>query len=140
MASLANERRAEFGSNYWALRLLDGYSPGKRLVLTSIRNPAEVEELKARGGALVEVFAGQKTRYVRTVDRVRENPKEHGDVKSFAEFKEKEARELSSPDPSKQQLAKCISLAEHRLDNNGSVERLGEEIEAVLKALEKKKK
>ena len=138
MVSLANERRSKFGANYWALRLLKGYSPEKRLVLTSVRNPAEVAEIKSRGGVIVEVFAGAKARYMRTVERVKENPKEHGDIGGFGEFEAKNEREMKSSDPSKQQVAECIAAAEYRLDNNGSVGELGKEIEALLRKLEKK--
>jgi len=135
MHVLANDRRKEFGNNYWALRLLKDYSPKKSLVLTSIRNPAEIVEIRAHGGLIVEVFADQKVRYLRTVARVKANPLEHGDVKSFEEFKEKEARELASTDPSKQQLLKCISLAQYRLDNNSSAENLGRELDSLLNKL-----
>ena len=138
MVSLGNQRRAEFGNNYWALRLLEGHVSQKNLVLTSVRNPAEVDEIRSRGGIIVEVFASPEVRYSRTIERVKKNPGAHGDVGSFAEFKEKDERELKSPDPSKQQLLKCISAAEYRLDNNGSVGELGKEIESLLEKVSEK--
>jgi dephospho-CoA kinase len=140
MVLLANERRSKFGPNYWAKRLLRGYTPSKKLVLTSVRNPAEVDEIRSRGGIIVEVFASAETRYKRTVERVKNSPAEHGDVSSFEEFKMKDEREMKGADPTKQQLLACISAADHRLDNNGSVEKLGKEIEDLLRKLGKKKK
>jgi len=137
MISLANERRKKFGNNYWALCLLKGHKVSRNLVLTSLRNPAEVAEIKSRGGIIVEIFANEAVRFKRTVERVKLNPKAHGDVKSFEEFKAKEKSELKNPDPSKQQLLECVSLAEYRLNNNGSVEELGKEIDALLKKLSK---
>jgi len=132
MVLLANERRQKFGFNYWAKRLLDGYTLDKNLVLTSIRNPAEVDEIKAKGGVLIEVFADINVRFARTVERVKKDSNAHGDIGSFEEFKSKEERELKSTDPSKQQLLKCISSAKYRVNNNGSVGQLEEELEGVL--------
>jgi dephospho-CoA kinase len=131
MIVLGNERRQKFGYNYWCKRAIESLPP-KNIIITSIRNPVEVDEIKSRGGVIVEVFADQRVRFDRTVVRVKSNLGLHGDAGSFEEFKEKEARELSNPDPSKQQLLKCISLADYRLDNNGSVAKLGKEISALF--------
>jgi len=139
MVFLSNERRQKFGFNYWAKRLLAGYSKEKNLVLTSIRNPAEVDEIKSNGGVMIEVFADINTRFARTVERVKNDPSAHGDIVSFEDFKSKEERELKSADPSKQQLLKCIELAEYRLDNNGSVEELNIGIEKLFKKVKNKK-
>jgi dephospho-CoA kinase len=137
MVLLGNERRTKFGFNYWAKRLLDKHPKDKNLVLTSIRNPAEVDEIKSRGGVIVEVYADLKTRYARTVERVKNDPNAHGDIASFEDFKAKEERELASTDPAKQQLNKCISLAEYRLNNNGSIEILDKELDSLLSRLKK---
>ncbi|MFA5931145.1 MAG: AAA family ATPase [archaeon] len=139
MTSLANKMRAEFGADYWVKRLLKKHPSAKNLVISSIRNPSEVELLKSKKGVIVEVFASINTRYKRTVDRVKNNPKEHGDVINFNDFKSKEDKELISKDPTKQQLLKCISMTEYRLDNNGSLEDLEKEIELFLKKISKKK-
>ncbi len=137
MIVLGNERRTKFGANYWAKRLLDKHPKDKNLVLTSIRNPSEVDEIKSRGGVIVEVFADIKTRYARTVARVKSDPNAHGDVTSFDDFKSKEERELSSTDPAKQQLLKCISFADFRLNNDGSIEELDKQIEEILNKLKR---
>jgi len=135
MIMLANERRTKFGGDYWAKRLLAKHKSDENLVITSIRNPAEVELLKSKGAVLVEVFADIKTRYARTVQRVKNDSNAHGDVVSFEDFKSKEERELASTDPAKQQLLKCIFQAKYRLDNNGSVEDLSKQVENLLKKL-----
>jgi dephospho-CoA kinase len=137
MVLLANERRAKFGPNYWAKRLLANHSSKENLVLTSIRNPAEVDEIESRGGILIEVFADINVRYQRTVARVKNDSSAHGDTKSFEEFRSKEERELKSTDPSKQQLLKCISSAKYRINNNGSLSELEKKIDELFKLIKK---
>ncbi len=135
MIELGNERRARLGFGYWCRKAIES-GKSKDLVITSIRNPAEVDEIRSRGGIIVEVFADQGTRFERTAARVRDKPGAHGDAISIGEFRAKEERELRSDDPAKQQLLKCISMAEYRLDNNGPFERLYAEIEDLLAELE----
>lgn len=136
MIALANEKRQELGFNYWCKRAIESVA-SENLIITSIRNPSEIDEIKSRGGNVVEVFAEQKVRFYRTVERVKIDPKLHGDVKSFDEFMAKENLELTSTDPSKQQLLTCVSMAEYRLNNNGSFEELYKEIEELLPKLSK---
>jgi dephospho-CoA kinase len=138
MIALANERRQRFGANYWCKRAIESVN-SKDLVITSVRNPSEVEEIKSRGGIIAEVFADQKTRFERTVARVKNDPSAHGDVQSFDDFKAKEAKELESADPAKQQLLKCISMAEYRLNNNNSTKELYGGIEEMLAKLKSKR-
>jgi len=137
MVLLANERRTKFGGDYWAKRLLAKHKPEENLVITSIRNPAEVELIKSKGAVIVEVFADIKTRYARTVERVKNDSTAHGDIVSFEDFKSKEERELASTNPAKQQLLKCISQATQRMDNNGSIKDLSKQVESFLVKLKK---
>jgi dephospho-CoA kinase len=139
MHAMANERRTKYGRNYWCKRILDSVKSGD-LVITSIHNMGEVDEIVSRGGVIVEVFADQKTRFERTVGRVRNDPSKHGDIKSFEEFKAKEEKELRNDDPSKQQLMDCINAAKYRIDNNGSLDHLHKEIEELLALLKAKGK
>jgi len=139
MISLGNERREKFGFNYWAKRLLAKHSSKENLVITSIRNPSEIDEIKSSGGVIVGVFADLEIRYARTVERVKKDSNAHGDVASFEDFKSKEERELASTDPAKQQLLKCISSAQYKINNNGSVDELGKQVEGLLKKLRVKR-
>ncbi len=66
------------------------------------------------------------------------DPSTHGDVESFGDFKAKEERELANPDPTKQQLLKCIAMAEYRLDNNKSTKELNDGIERMLRDIRSK--
>ncbi len=132
MISLGNERRKEFGADYWANRLLKDYSNDKKFVLSSVRNPTEAEKIISSGGVIVEVFASLETRFARTVERVKSDPNyKHGDI-VFEDFKNKELLELKNPDPTKQQTLKCIKMAKFRVDNNGSIEDFKKNIDGLM--------
>ncbi len=137
MVVLANERRKKFGNDYWAKKVLGKYSGKEKMVITSIRNPAEIEFIKKLGGKIIVVQASIKKRFWRTVERVKKNKGAHGDVKSFDEFKRAEEKELESKDESKQQLSKCISLAEYEIDNNSSISELKKELDQVMIKIER---
>ncbi len=137
MIKVANEMRHRFGASYWCRKALDG-KKAENLVITSLRNPSEIEEIKSRGGAIVEVYADAEVRFERTMKRISIDPSSHGDVKSFESFLEMERKELENADPAAQQLLKCISMAEYRVDNNGSKEHLSKAVEGLLQELKGK--
>jgi dephospho-CoA kinase len=136
MIALGNERRQNMGFNYWCKRAIESVN-SKYLVITSIRNPSEAEEIINRCGTLVNVFAEQHVRFERTIAKIENDPTKHGDINSFEDFKAKESIELFSSDPSKQQLLKCISMAKYKIDNNGSTEQFHSQIEQLLETLKK---
>jgi len=133
MIALGNERRVEHGFDYWATKAIES-TPGN-LIITSVRNPKEVQKIVSSGGVLIEIVANQKTRYERTVARVKKNSDTHGDVKSFSDFKVNELKELKNRDPSKQQLTKCIKMAKYHVSNNSSIEDLHKKIDKLFKKL-----
>ncbi len=137
MIELGNERRKEFGLNYWCKLAMEG-KRSKDLVITSIRNQGEIDEIVTNGGVVVEVFADQKIRFERTVERVRQDPSKHGDVGSFEDFKKTEEIELRNDDPSKQQLLDCIAAAKYRINNNRTHEQLYRKVEELLAVLKEK--
>ena len=136
MIELANEMRQKFGFGYWCRTAIES-TQSKNIAITSIRNPSEVEEIKSRKGFIIEVFANRELRFTRTVKRVKDNPGSHGDIQSFDTFKAMEERELTSKDPSKQQLLKCIDMADYRLDNNGTFKQLHMQIKELYRRMKK---
>ena len=70
MNSFANERRKKFGSDYWCKKALESLH-ADNIVITSIRNPAEADVINSKGGRIVEIAADQKTRFERTIARVK---------------------------------------------------------------------
>ena len=100
-----------------------------KCVITSIRNPAEVEFLKKNNDfVLVWVEAKPETRLLRIISRDREN-----DPKTLKELLAKEKIEMSSNETS-QQLHLVRKQANIVVNNNGSIKEL--EI-ALTFALEK---
>ncbi|MCX6803851.1 MAG: AAA family ATPase [Candidatus Diapherotrites archaeon] len=132
MRELGDGMRRSFGHNYWAKKALEKYLPGVNFVITSLRHNAEAELIKSRGGIIIEVFANLNVRYVRTVARTKGLHDKHGDVASFEEFVFKENRELADPDPARMQITKCLSMAEYRLNNTGTVDDLHKEVDELL--------
>lgn len=131
MVSLGNEMRHIYGADYWAKRAIESMD-SKDMVITSIRNPSEAMVVENYGGVLVEIFAERRTRFDRTVHRVKSGNNAHGDIQSFEEFTAREERELKSADPANQQLLKCIAMAKHRIGNDGSEEQFYAGIDALL--------
>ncbi len=136
MIALGNERRHKYGFNYWCRNAIESAN-SRDVVITSLRNPLEVEEIKNRNGAVMEVFADQRLRFERTAERIRKNPDSHGDIQSLEAFRAMEEKELRSDDPAKQQLIKYIEMADIRIDNNGTFEQLYRRIDEALSRLGK---
>ena len=130
MIETGNSIRAMEGPGALALRLLPELLGDRNYVVDSIRHPAEVEALREAGERfrLIWVDADEATRLERIRGRGRS-----GDPESIAELRSLEGRELESDDPFSQQLLAVRSLADDTLDNDGSIDRLHEAIQAILK-------
>lgn len=133
MIDLANKMRREKGNEYWPKYIYNKFSNAENLIISSIRNPAEIDFIKSKNGKIIKVEADQKTRYKRTVERVKDSSK-HGS-KDFEEFKKLEEQELESKDPSKQQLLFCLKKADFSIDNSGSIQDLHSKIDNLLKKI-----
>ncbi len=132
MVELGNRMRHVYGPDYWCSRAIE--SMGSRdMIVTSIRNPAEAEKILEHGGVLVEIHAERKTRFERTVLRVKSKNGSHGDVQSFDDFVAREEREMKNADPANQQLLKCIGMAKYQIANDGTEDQLHMQIDALMK-------
>ncbi len=104
---------------------------GKNAIIESIRTPGEIDFLRTRGKFfLFALDAKSETRYRRILSRGSET-----DHVSYETFLSNEQREMSTTDPNKQNLGKCIQMADFRVDNNGKVETLYDEIDKLLKEI-----
>ena len=125
---LGNEMRERAGPGALAKGILAKL--GRRAVIDSIRNPAEVAVLRGLPRfVLLGVCAPVELRFARSLDRARP-----GDPRSLAEFKAREAQENSS-DLSAQQLDATFSLADHYLDNDGNLEQLDARVRGWLEEI-----
>jgi len=100
---------------------------GRRDVIDSIRNPAEVAELrKLEGFHLLGIDAPVKLRFERSQRRGRA-----GDGETLEEFRRREEEE-NSHDPAAQQLQATFALADVRAANNGTLEELRGQVDRLL--------
>lgn len=129
MTTLANRLRAENSPSFITDELFkEALINGENAIIESIRTPGEIESLRAKGQFyLIAVDADSKTRYNRIVERASET-----DNISYETFLANEAREMSSSDPNKQNLKKCIEMADFTFDNNGDIDLLHQQVEQII--------
>lgn len=131
LTEVGNELRRSEGPAALARRIvakLTALGAGADHIVDSIRNPAEVEALRAAPGFwLLGVDADQAVRFERLLARARQ-----GDPTTFAQFAAMEERETHSTDPTTQQLHATWGLADEVLANDGSREALAEAVEQLL--------
>jgi dephospho-CoA kinase len=126
MVKVANDLRLKYGVSYIVEQL---YSKANSdCIIESIRAIGEVKKLKQKGEfILFAVDANQKTRYERIKKR-----KSSTDLISFNEFKQQEEKELSNSDPFKQNLVKCMKMADYKFINNGPKKELYKKIDEII--------
>ena len=119
---IGNLLREREGPGALASRILPRL--GRRDVVDSIRNPAEVEVLRGLPHfVLLGIDASGEKRFERSLQRDRA-----GDPRTLAEFRRREEQENSS-DPNAQQLQATFRLADRVLLNDGSLEHLQSAVE-----------
>jgi len=132
MVVVANKLREQHSPSYIIEQLYDqARINNSNCVIESIRTRGEVEMLRSKDNFyLLAVDADPKVRYERIHERSSET-----DQITYEEFISNEMREFSSSDPNKQNLSKCIELADYKLDNNHTVERLYTDLKKILKEI-----
>lgn len=129
MTLLANRLRAENSPSFITDELFkEAVAYGQNAIIESIRTPGEIESLRTKGQFyLIAVNADSKTRYNRILERASET-----DSISYETFLANEAREMNSSDPNKQNLKKCIEMADFTFDNNGDFALLHQQVEQAI--------
>lgn len=132
MTEVANNLRANHSPAYIIEQLYKkALTMGNNAIIESIRTPGEVEFLKKQGEFyLIAVDANPQIRYNRITIRASET-----DNITFDTFLANEKREFTTSDPNKQNLSKCIQLADIVLHNDGSLDELNEQLEKELKKI-----
>lgn len=135
LIELGNRLRKKYGPNVLAETLYrKAKQSGKNSIIESLRNLQEVLFLKEKGGFyLFAVDADPKVRYERIQKR-----NTGKDRVTFAKFSETEKGEMNSKDPSKENVLKCISLADFKFENNGPVTKLYTQVQKALNEIYKK--
>ena len=122
-----NELRQQFGFAVLAQKILTKIEDGTNTVIDSIRNPAEVEALRAGGHfRLVVVDAAPDIRFQRIQARNRES-----DPQSYDDFLALEKREAKG-DAHAQNLQQVEALADHSIENNSTLDSLHNATDALL--------
>lgn len=131
-AEVANDLRAKHGPGLIAERLYEqAQKSGQNSIIESIRTPGEVAALrKHKNFYLFAVDASPPKRYERISRRRSET-----DHVSYERFSSDEAREFRSDDPNKQNLSRCIGLADYVFNNDRTIEDLQKQISVVLKEI-----
>lgn len=117
LTTVANDLRAQGGPTYLFEQLVaDAKQHGGNAVIESVRAVAEAEYLRAAGGVLLAIDADPPVRYKRIMKRGSET-----DHVSYDEWLAQEAREMHNADPTKQNVAAVIAMADHVIHNTGSL-------------------
>lgn len=129
MTVLANKLRGAYGPSYITDQLYDRANEfGHDCVIESIRTPGEVLALKRKPHFyLLAVDADPRKRY----NRIRKRASETDKV-SFKEFMANEVREMQSDDPTRQNITRCIEMADYRFNNNGTIKELLGRVKRVM--------
>lgn len=132
MTNVANDLREKHHPAYIIEKLYEkAIRHGGRAIIESIRTPGEVAFLRKQGNFyLLAVDADPKIRFQRIQLRASET-----DRIDFETFMANEAREMNTTDPNKQNLSQCIRLADFKLDNNESIDKLQQQLKKVLKLI-----
>ena len=133
LIKLGTEMREKFGKGILAERINEKINKlqDKDVVIDSIRNPGEIEELRKNNGfILVGVHTDAKIRFERLVKRGR-----LGDAQTFEEFLGHEKKENNN-EGSGQQLGKCIEMADKIINSNGTIEEANKDLDSYMDSLE----
>jgi dephospho-CoA kinase len=125
----ANDLRAKNSPSYIIDQLfIEARKTGKNSIIESIRTPGEILSLREKGRFfLFAVDADEKIRYSRI--QKRGSATDHID---FDTFLANEQREMNTDDPNKQNLKKCIEMADYKFTNDGTVEGLEAQVAKIV--------
>jgi len=129
---VANDLRTTFGPSYIAERVYDmAKTQWGNCIIESLRAVGEVEALRKKGEfILIAVDADPKIRYERISKRQSEK-----DNVTFSEFISHEQREMQLIDSTKGNIKTCMSMADFKIINNGSMKEIEEDVENILRRL-----
>ena len=134
MTDVANRLRSDHHPAYIVEELYkQAVKVSENAVIESIRTSGEVDFLREQYNFyLFAVDADPKIRY----ERIRQRGSETDHI-DFETFLSNEAREMTTSDPNKQNLSKCIQMADFRFDNNGDITSLYAQVDLVLRQITK---
>lgn len=132
LQDVGDDLRKRKGSGVLAKMTAKKYKGEKKLVIDSIRNPEEIGVLKEQFNAvIIAVTASRRKRFELIKGRGRK-----GDVQTWEEFLQKDKREFDKKADSHQiQIAKCIDMADYKIENEGTKEELVDTVDSLFKKI-----
>ena len=130
MQNLSLDLRQRFGDDLLASVIAKdvGSDSASVIAVDGVRREPDIKYLKELPGFhLINITADQKVRYDRIVKRG-ENADDT--QKTFAMFKEDEQKEAEL------QIKKVAKLAEFTINNNGTLDQLGQQVENILEKIQ----
>lgn len=132
LIKLGNELRRKKGPSILARRVMANLVEARDNIVDSIRNPAEVTELrKVKDFVLIGIDAPAEVRFKRSMER-----KRPGDAPTLREFIESEEKE-NKEGVENQQLKKCLEMADIIIINDSTIDELHRKIDEAVKANKK---
>jgi dCMP deaminase len=124
LVETGRDLRNKKGLDVLAREILKCLEDDKNYVVDSFRHPAEIKAFREQPGFyLVAVEADLATRFKRIKKRGRES-----DPGSLEEFQALEDKEAESQKSEGQQLIACDRIADFRVNNNGALEELQDQV------------
>lgn len=124
---LGNELRKNFGAGILAQRALEKI--GENGVITSIRNPGEVDVLRTRKDfVLISIDAPELVRW----KRMQERPDRPDNLKTLEEFRHREMVESTSTNPAHIRLNAVMGMADVVICNDGSLGELKKKMYEII--------
>jgi len=131
LTKFGNSLKENEGDKFLVEKALERIDPNKNTVISSIRQPGEIDHLKQQKDFyLIFVDADPKIRFKRLL--LRNRP---GDSKTFEKFMENENMQMNG-ESGGMNLAKCKEEADFILENNDSREEFEQDLENILKKIE----
>lgn len=130
LQDMGNEIRNNEGTNALAKKLIESLDLSKDCFVDGIRNPGEIEELKANGFVILSIDAPREIRFKRMLER-----RAKRDPKSWDEFLKIEKRDLGEEDKAGQQVSKCMEMADFKLINDLDKKDLNNKITEFLEKI-----
>lgn len=132
LQDLGNSLRRQKGTGIWARKILEEINLSKNYIIDGIRNPAEINELMSvENFYLISVNAPFDIRWKRVLQRAKAS-----DPKTKEEFKKADDRDFGIGEPvSGQQVGTCMAMANFKLENNGSLNELYDELEKICEEI-----
>lgn len=135
LRNLGEELRKANGAGALAKLALQNIKESQNYVITSIRNPGEVEEFRKHDNfILVNLAASPKIRYERM--KARANIENSQFLKTFADFEELE-RQDESTNPLQLQTNKVIQMADITIENEEGEEELKNKLTNLIETYSK---